>query len=461
MGHGDEHGLVVPPRLAPTQCVVLLVKDEDGAGDAARAARERAARRGRARRARRLASTRRSVAAPPTGSSRACPLRLEVGPRDLAEGNVTIVRRDTGEKAQVASLDAAARGHRAAVDVVQARAARARRRAGATSARSTARRSTRCVEAAPDRLRACAVVASIGDEGEARAGRVRGHRAVPAASRRLGAAVRRRTRPRRLLRPRVLIPRPASGGPSPAHARASGSATSRPKGRHAARRGGPVPAGRRQRRCGRGDRRGRDRRGSCAAPRSHVERFPVFREDLTPDDLGVGARAAGGRSGGRPSQVSDGGSIEAAALWVHVDLATGRPKRAARQSFDRRLRRGGRWSHRAPPGSRHGDPPEAPHREPWPLRFSDFDVLGHVNNAVYWAIVEEHLDADRADAASPSSTAAASTVDQHVEVVVDGDHALWMLADGAGRGVRATDRPSTGIYSLDPVRRGLRPTPFV
>src|SRR5215471_10020229 len=36
MGHGDENGLVVPPRLAPVQCVVVLVKDEEGSGDAAR-----------------------------------------------------------------------------------------------------------------------------------------------------------------------------------------------------------------------------------------------------------------------------------------------------------------------------------------------------------------------------------------------------------------------------------------
>src|SRR3546814_19807841 len=35
MAHGDDSGLVVPPALAPTQVVVLLVRDEDGAGDAA------------------------------------------------------------------------------------------------------------------------------------------------------------------------------------------------------------------------------------------------------------------------------------------------------------------------------------------------------------------------------------------------------------------------------------------
>jgi prolyl-tRNA synthetase len=37
------------------------------------------------------------------------PLRVEIGPRDLAEGNVTIVRRDTGEKQPIAVGSAAAR----------------------------------------------------------------------------------------------------------------------------------------------------------------------------------------------------------------------------------------------------------------------------------------------------------------------------------------------------------------
>ena len=32
-----------------------------------------------------------------------------------------------------------------------------------------------------------------------------------------------------------------------------------------------------------------------------------------------------------------------------------------------------------------------PDRWPWPLRVADFDTLGHVNNAAYWAVVEEAL----------------------------------------------------------------------
>jgi hypothetical protein len=35
-------------------------------------------------------------------------------------------------------------------------------------------------------------------------------------------------------------------------------------------------------------------------------------------------------------------------------------------------------------------------RVPWPLRFADFDVLEHVNNAVYWAAIEQELAQRRA-----------------------------------------------------------------
>ncbi|MBV9665721.1 MAG: proline--tRNA ligase, partial [Actinobacteria bacterium] len=37
------------------------------------------------------------------------PVRLEVGPRDLAQGNVTLVRRDTGEKQAVPLAEASTR----------------------------------------------------------------------------------------------------------------------------------------------------------------------------------------------------------------------------------------------------------------------------------------------------------------------------------------------------------------
>ena len=48
----------------------------------------------------------------------------------------------------------------------------------------------------------------------------------------------------------------------------------------------------------------------------------------------------------------------------------------------------------------HGDPPGDAARLPWMMRFVDFDVLGHVNNAAYWAVVEEQL-ARRRDLRAP------------------------------------------------------------
>ena len=49
----------------------------------------------------------------------------------------------------------------------------------------------------------------------------------------------------------------------------------------------------------------------------------------------------------------------------------------------------------------HGSLPEdLPATRHFPLRFTDFDVLGHVNNANYWVPVEEEL-ARRRDVRAP------------------------------------------------------------
>ncbi|MFL6204153.1 MAG: proline--tRNA ligase [Acidimicrobiales bacterium] len=97
MAHGDDQGLVIPPRLAPTQAVVLLVRDEDGAGEAAgKLADELTAAGVRTRLDAQVATSfgRRAT----DWEIKGVPIRIEVGPRDLADGQVTIVRRDTGEK---------------------------------------------------------------------------------------------------------------------------------------------------------------------------------------------------------------------------------------------------------------------------------------------------------------------------------------------------------------------------
>src|SRR3546814_17793439 len=97
MAQGDASGLVVPPARAPTQVVVLLVRDEDGAGDAADAlAAELKAAGVKVRVDSQVATSfgRRAT----DWELKGVPVRIEVGLRDLKEGLVTIVRRDTGEK---------------------------------------------------------------------------------------------------------------------------------------------------------------------------------------------------------------------------------------------------------------------------------------------------------------------------------------------------------------------------
>ena len=90
MAHGDDNGLRVPPRLAPVQAVVLVVKDGEGVAAAA----------GELRDALRDAGVRvalddrtdapfgrRAVDAELKGY----PVRVEVGPRDLADGRAVLV----------------------------------------------------------------------------------------------------------------------------------------------------------------------------------------------------------------------------------------------------------------------------------------------------------------------------------------------------------------------------------
>lgn len=98
MGHGDDRGLRVPPRLAATQVVVLVVRDDDdgAVSDAARSLVDRLVTAGvRARLDDRVSVQfgRRAT----DWELKGVPLRVELGPRDLAEGNVVIARRVSGD----------------------------------------------------------------------------------------------------------------------------------------------------------------------------------------------------------------------------------------------------------------------------------------------------------------------------------------------------------------------------
>ncbi|MFM6850369.1 MAG: proline--tRNA ligase [Terrabacter sp.] len=111
MCHGDDAGLRVPPRLAPVQALVMVVKDGEGVVAAAeQVVADLVARGVRAELDARVDTPfgRRAVDAELKG----IPVRVEVGPRDLADGSVTVVRRIAGGKSSVAV--------RAVVDTVTA-----------------------------------------------------------------------------------------------------------------------------------------------------------------------------------------------------------------------------------------------------------------------------------------------------------------------------------------------------
>ena len=99
MAHGDDYGLKVPPNLAPTQVVVIAVRDEaevNGAAD--RVAADLQAVGVRVETDHTRGSFGRRVT---DWEIKGVPLRIEVGPRDLAQGLVTVARRDTGEKTTI------------------------------------------------------------------------------------------------------------------------------------------------------------------------------------------------------------------------------------------------------------------------------------------------------------------------------------------------------------------------
>ena len=100
MGHGDDNGLRVPPRLAPVQAYVMTVKDGEGVGETA--AKTHAALRAAGVRSKLdtrgdVPFGRRAVDAELKGY----PVRVEIGPRDVAAGKVTLVRRVAGTKTPV------------------------------------------------------------------------------------------------------------------------------------------------------------------------------------------------------------------------------------------------------------------------------------------------------------------------------------------------------------------------
>ena len=100
MAHGDNNGLVLPPKIAPIQVIVVPVaQHKPGVIEAATALKDRLL----------AAGVRAKIDVSDNSLGWKCaeyemkgvPLRLEIGPRDMENGECVLVRRDSGEKTAV------------------------------------------------------------------------------------------------------------------------------------------------------------------------------------------------------------------------------------------------------------------------------------------------------------------------------------------------------------------------
>jgi prolyl-tRNA synthetase len=102
MAHGDDRGAIFPPACAPVQVALVPVPGRDPAATAAVDAAAGAARQALAGAGYRVALDDRPGLRPGAKffhwERRGAPLRLEIGPRDLAAGQATAVTRHDGEK---------------------------------------------------------------------------------------------------------------------------------------------------------------------------------------------------------------------------------------------------------------------------------------------------------------------------------------------------------------------------
>lgn len=156
-----------------------------------------------------------------------------------------------------------------------------------------------------------------------------------------------------------------------------------------------------------------------------VHQFPEYMQEI---DLvtwcgGIGSHWAERRT--RISAIDGTPLIDAASLWVHVDEATMQPSKVPADVVDiLGASAGGRdVNARLLLRDKLFDESSV-ETSPWPLRFADFDAVGHMNNAAYWVIVEEFLAAHR-DVRAPLRA-----VVEHVVQVEPGQEPVRHIASG-------------------------------
>ncbi|MFQ9511814.1 MAG: proline--tRNA ligase [Lachnospiraceae bacterium] len=100
MVHGDNSGLVLPPRIAPVQVMIVpIAQHKEGVLDRAGELKEKLS---KAYRVKLDATEKSSGFKFAEQEMRGIPVRIEIGPKDIEAGQAVVVRRDTREKIVVA-----------------------------------------------------------------------------------------------------------------------------------------------------------------------------------------------------------------------------------------------------------------------------------------------------------------------------------------------------------------------
>jgi acyl-ACP thioesterase len=161
--------------------------------------------------------------------------------------------------------------------------------------------------------------------------------------------------------------------------------------------------------------------------------FPEYLQEI---DLTTWCGGTGSHWAERRTRITSLGGdvlVDAAALWVHVDRDNLQPSRVpadvagilAESSAGRTV--GARLLLR----EKDFDAAAAT-VSPWPLRFSDFDAVGHMNNAAYWEVLEEHMTGD------VTVRSGLRAVVEHVVQVEPGQSLMRASVTGDGVSVQMT-----------------------
>jgi acyl-ACP thioesterase len=167
--------------------------------------------------------------------------------------------------------------------------------------------------------------------------------------------------------------------------------------------------------------------------RFEINGWPVYDDEVTLTTWCSGTGAAWAER--RTSLLAPGATIEAVSIWVNLDPDTMRPAPLGPRFVGTYLEStGGR---RVRSRLLHPPPDADAVGRRWALRSTDYDLLGHVNNAVAWVVVEDELALRRsgrrvvaAEVEYPSAVEATEELEVQSKPSPD-ELRLWVIgADG-------------------------------